>query len=108
MVRVAHDLAWRQDVSEHSLTIIQRNAAQIIAIDIEKIENVVKHGQIRPGSGLGAMASKSRPLLHQTERRAAVLIEDDDFSIENRRFCIHQFRRIAQFGIARREVVLVT
>ena len=40
--------------------------------------------------GLAAVAAKSGALLHQAERRAALLIERDNFAVEDCGFGFHE------------------
>src|SRR6266481_6034028 len=47
------------------------------------------------------------PLLHQTERRTPLLVDSNDFSVNNSLLCLYESGQVAQFRKLSGEVVLI-
>src|ERR1700738_4105592 len=57
VVRIARDLTCDKKFLEHAFTLLECYAPQIIAIEIQKVESVVKHRQFRSRRCLASMAA---------------------------------------------------
>src|SRR5437762_551866 len=88
MIRVADYFVGYQNFLEHTLALFECDAPEIVSIEIEQIEDVIKDGQVMAGRALTAMTANARALLHQAERRTALLVEHNHFAVENSILCL--------------------
>ncbi len=107
MIGVAHRAIQAGNFRQQIFAFFERDAPQIVAVEIEQIEDVVQHGNIVTRSGATPARPNSCTLLHQAERRASVFVESGDFTVKNGSLRLDERRNAVQFGILRREVVLI-
>ena len=107
MVGKLNHLASYDFFSQQPLALFERDAAQVESIEIKQIESVIddRHAFAPLQAALARMESSA--LLHQAERRPALLIERDDLSVKNGAFGFYELRQALEFGKLRREIVLV-
>ena len=80
---------------------------QVVAIQIDQVKGVVDDANVELRSQAALAIAEAGALLHQAERRTSILIERNDFSVENGGFRVHKVRQIVQLGILRGQFVLV-
>src|SRR6266496_3738402 len=108
MIGVADYFAGYQNFLEHTLALFECDAPEIVSVEEEQIEDVIKDGQVVPRRALTAMTANARALLHQAERRTTLLVEHNHFAVENSILCFDKLWQLAQLGISRRKVVLIS
>src|SRR2546421_6783768 len=108
MVRVGERPFGCDALGQHSLAILQRNPAQVIAVDIDQVEDVIQDGNFSSGSHMPAMLPDTGSLLHEAERSPPLFIQSDDLTIQNRVLHFDQLWQIPQLGILSCQIVLVT
>src|SRR5215470_15674341 len=75
MVRKANGVARRdKQVCECGFAVLERDAAQVVTVEVKEVEGVVKNLNILVSSDSPAALAESGALLHKAERRAPVLI----------------------------------
>src|SRR5438552_10805988 len=107
MIRVADYFVGYQNLLQHTLALFECDAPEIVSVEVEQIEDVIKDGQVVACRALTAMTANARALLHQAERRTALLVEHNDFAVENSILCLDKLWQLTQLGISRRKVVLI-
>src|SRR5437667_4785255 len=108
VVRESHDAAIFKNGLQLFLAFLQANAAEVVAIQVQQVKSVVDHRNAFPSADAALARLISGALLHQAERWTSLLIERDDFSIENRALSLHQCRKVAKFRKLCRKVIVVS
>src|SRR5258708_15894746 len=103
-----NDFAVFNAVLQQLLAFVERDAAQIQAIEVEQIERVVNDGHAL--SPLQAALARMEPgaLLHQAERWTALFIERNDLSVKDGTLGFYELRQPTQFGKLPGEVILTS
>ena len=85
----------RQDL----LAILERDSPEIVAVDVDEIENVVQNRNVAAGANPASMLANARALLHQAEGCAPLLVEGNDFAVQNGGFGFNKLWEVVQFRI---------
>src|ERR1700751_5572041 len=96
-----------QERDEGPLALLERHPMQVVAIQVDQVKSVVKDVNIRLRRETAMAIAETGALLHQAERRSSMLVERNNFSIENGGFCVHKFRHIVQLAVLRGQIILV-
>ena len=88
----SHRVARHQQCRQLALALLQRHAPPVVAIEIQQVERVIQHWHIGVPHRAPPARTKSRALLHQTERRFPSFIERHHFTIQNRRLGLDELR----------------
>ena len=108
MVGVMDEIARRQNRSQQCFALLQPRRHQIVAVKVQQVEDVVRHGNVVTGAADATAArANPSPLLHQAEGRPAVLVESDNLAVKN---CGTRPDAVAdgvQLGIGRSQIVLI-
>ena len=100
-------LASYDFVLQQLLALLERDAAQVESIEIEQIERVVDDRHTFAPWQAALARLESGALLHQAERRPALVIERDDLSVEDGALGFYELRQAAEFGKLRGEIILI-
>src|ERR1700722_5079612 len=90
MIGIADQVAALNNLREDLLTLLERNPAQIVTVDIEQIEKVIHDLQLTSSSGSSSTLANAGTLLHQAEGSTALLVERNHFTVENSIFRFDQ------------------
>src|SRR5579863_1485005 len=102
MVGITDPLRWGQNFSKLFLTLLERYAAQVVSVSVEKVESVIRHGGFLLKRDRGILDSEAR--LNTRKFRATCFIENDNLAILNRFAGIDSLRQLAQLRIFGRYV----
>src|SRR5258708_31814981 len=81
VVGVAERVAGQDQRFQFLLALLKRDAAPIVAIEIEQIERIVENGDVGILGVAMSAGAKSGALLHQAEGGATFAVERDCFAI---------------------------
>ena len=91
MIGVTHDFIIGKNFAQYSLAIYKRHAPKIIAIEVQQVKGVIQDGQLATRAGLATVAAQPGALLHQAERRTALIVESDNLSVQDCVLCPYEF-----------------
>src|SRR5438105_11631242 len=106
MIGVAQESVGLDDLFQQLLALLQINAKQRVAIEIKQVESVVGDGDAAALGSPPPAAQDAGALLHQAERRAALVVERYNFTVKNRVAGANLLRQIGEFGIVA-ELILI-
>src|SRR5882672_10734865 len=93
VVGVSNDFSGFEHGLQQFLPHLQTHSAQVVAIEVEQIEGIVENRNAFAARQAPLARLESGALLHQAERRAALLIDRDNLSVENRVTGFYEFRQ---------------
>jgi hypothetical protein len=99
VIRVADQIARLEDFFEQPLSRDEGKAAQILAVEIEKIEGEEHAGIFSRESSNGAGIGDGDAALEELEAWQAAFVESRDFTIENRRFSVDVMGKNRELGV---------
>src|SRR5580704_4149117 len=91
MLGVMNHGILRYDLRQSLLPLFERNLAKIVTVSVNQIEHVKCNVHIRTPRHPSPAAADAGALLHQTERRPALLVQRDNLAVEYGCFGLHEF-----------------
>src|SRR5437667_5271241 len=107
MIGIADWTSRDKNLCQDLLALFERDAPQVVAVDVDEIEDVVQHGDVAATADATSMLTDAGALLHQAERCTALFIEGDNLAIQNGSFCFNKVRKLVEFRILSGQIVLI-
>src|SRR5579863_2802 len=107
MFGVANEFVGFDDFRESVFPILKRNAAQIVSVEINEIEQIIDNLDVSAAGDAASVLADTRALLHEAERGPALLIECDEFAIEDRCFRLDELWQDFDLGKLTGEIIVI-
>src|SRR5437868_4132681 len=95
VIGIAHVIARDNQVLQYLFALFQIDPVQVVAIHPNQIESVIKDWNVFPSWRPKSSMPNSGALLHEAERRTALLVHGDNFTIQNRRLSAQEPRHVS-------------
>src|SRR5207244_9854968 len=99
MIGIADWTSRGKNLCQDLLALFERDAPQVVAVDVDEIEDVVQHGDVAATADATSMLADAGALLHQAERCTALFVEGDNFAIKNCGDGLNKFGELMQLRI---------
>src|SRR5207253_7962830 len=107
MIGIADWTSRGKNLCQDLLALFERDAPQIVAVNVDEIEDVVQHRNVAAGTYATSMLTDAGALLHQAERCTALFVEGDNFAIKNCGDGLNKFGELMQLRILSGQIVLI-
>src|SRR5438105_3942993 len=107
MIGIADWTSRGKNLCQDLLALFERDAPQIVAVNVDEIEDVVQHRNVAAGIYATSMLTDAGALLHQAERCTALFVEGDNFAIKNCGDGLNKFGELMQLRILSGQIVLI-
>src|SRR5438552_4111674 len=107
MIGIADWTSRDKNLCQDLLALFERDAPQVVAVDVDEIEDVVQHGDVAATADATSMLADAGALLHQAERCTALFVEGDNFAIKNCGDGLNKFGELMQLRILSGQIVLI-
>src|SRR5947207_12992437 len=83
MIGIADWTSRGKNLCQDLLALFERDAPQIVAVNVDEIEDVVQHRNVAAGIYATSMLTDAGAWLHLTERCMVLFVEGDNFAIND-------------------------
>src|SRR6516225_2143704 len=104
---IADDLGGRKNPFENLLAGLEPDPAEIVAIEVNEIKNVVCDGHLGASRGSPPPLAEPRPLLHEAEGSTTFVVERNNFAVQNGGVRFDRAREFFELGKLAGEIVLI-